>query len=126
MLPTTSPACPEKLTGLPLSQARLSGTECLGWHRSTVARFANATDKRREAAVDMNNQPKLPPIHWDLGRAAQELNSQEVHKSFWEGVTRISMGVKIHVLESSSCSSSSTNMVKGTKQSQVKNRCLRR
>ena len=32
-------------TGLPLSQARPSGPECKGWHRSTVGRFADSTDK---------------------------------------------------------------------------------
>ena len=97
MLPTTSPECPEKLTvshdptlvtcqvlicqqaqittkrvfidyHLALHARNSSGTECRGRHCSTLVRFANTTDKRREAAVDMNTYQRLLTIRWDLGQ----------------------------------------------------------
>ena len=46
-----------------------AATESRGRHRSTLVRFANTTDKRREAVVDMNSQPRPPPIQWDLGKS---------------------------------------------------------
>ena len=59
MLPTTSPDCPEKLTGPPLSHARSHQGPSAGAGISTLVRFANTTDKRREAAVDMNTYQGL-------------------------------------------------------------------